>query len=162
MIGLSPQCYIPSFMTIGLPVWEKKIFEGFLPYMGMAANLVMWPGPCEQTFVPRQTTDYRQQTMTTEASHTISSPVSQRLSWANKQGRRTDTNVDKNFYFCDLDLWSAVITTDQHPSSCNRLVLCCIYYKIRTGLVNAVVKDQCKFTWYILHCQEIRRNENCQ
>ena len=24
----------------------------FLPYMGMAAILVMWPGPFEQTFVP--------------------------------------------------------------------------------------------------------------
>ena len=40
MIGCSPQCYIPSFMTIGLLVREK-IFEGLLPYMGMAAILVM-------------------------------------------------------------------------------------------------------------------------
>ena len=30
-------------MEIGPPVPEKKIFEGFLPYMGMAAILVMWP-----------------------------------------------------------------------------------------------------------------------
>ena len=37
MIGSSPQCYIPSFMTIGLLVLE--IYEGFLPYMGMAAIL---------------------------------------------------------------------------------------------------------------------------
>ena len=44
MIGSSPQCYILSFMTIGLLVREK-IFEGFLPYMGMAAILVMWLGP---------------------------------------------------------------------------------------------------------------------
>ena len=87
-------------MTIGLLV--QKISEGFLPYMGMAAILVMWLGPREQTFVPPipwmlhmkfyfnwpsgfrvedvwkcwQMTDYRWQTMTTEASHTISSPVS--------------------------------------------------------------------------------------
>ena len=40
-----PRCYIPSFMEIGLQVLEK-IFEGFLPYMGMAAILVMWPGSC--------------------------------------------------------------------------------------------------------------------
>ena len=33
-------------------VLEKKIFEGLLPYMGMVAILVMWPTPCEQTFVP--------------------------------------------------------------------------------------------------------------
>ena len=41
MIGWSPRCYIPSFVKIGPPVLEKKIFEGFLPYMGLAAILVM-------------------------------------------------------------------------------------------------------------------------
>ena len=41
MMGLSPRCYIPSFMEIGLRVPEKKIFEGFLPYMGGVAILVM-------------------------------------------------------------------------------------------------------------------------
>ena len=30
-----------KFMEIGLPVLEKKSFKGFLPYMGMAAILVM-------------------------------------------------------------------------------------------------------------------------
>ena len=30
-----------KFREIGLPVPEKKIFGGFLPYMGMAAILVM-------------------------------------------------------------------------------------------------------------------------
>ena len=30
-----------SFVEIGPLVLEKKIFEGFLPYMGMAAILVM-------------------------------------------------------------------------------------------------------------------------
>ena len=30
-----------KFLEIGLPVPEKKIFEGFLPYMGMVAILVM-------------------------------------------------------------------------------------------------------------------------
>ena len=35
---------MPSFVEIGPLVLEKKIFEGFLPYMGMAAILVMWPG----------------------------------------------------------------------------------------------------------------------
>ena len=31
---------------------EKKIFEGFLPYMGKAGILVMWPGPHTQTTFP--------------------------------------------------------------------------------------------------------------
>ena len=33
MISRSPQYYIPSFVEIGSLVPEKKIFEGFLPYM---------------------------------------------------------------------------------------------------------------------------------
>ena len=32
MMGWSPRHYIPSFMEIGLPVPEKKIFEGFTIY----------------------------------------------------------------------------------------------------------------------------------
>ena len=39
MMGWSPQCYIPSFVEIGLPVPEKKIFEGFLPYMVNGGHL---------------------------------------------------------------------------------------------------------------------------
>ena len=30
----------------------EEDFKRFLPYMGMAAIFVMWPGPFEQTFVP--------------------------------------------------------------------------------------------------------------
>ena len=32
--------------------WLRRRFFQVLPYMGMAAILVMWPGPFEQTFVP--------------------------------------------------------------------------------------------------------------
>ena len=51
MIGWRPQCYIPSFVEIGPPVPEKKIFEGFLPYMGVAAILVIGPASCHQIFI---------------------------------------------------------------------------------------------------------------
>ena len=51
MMGRSPQCYIPSVVKIGPPVLEKKIFEGFLPYIGMAAFLVMGPASCHQIFI---------------------------------------------------------------------------------------------------------------
>ena len=51
MMGRSPRCYIPSFVKIGPPVLEKKIFEGFLPYMCMAAILVMSPASCHQVFI---------------------------------------------------------------------------------------------------------------
>ena len=35
---------MPSFVEIGPPVQDKKIFEGFLLYLGMAAILFMLPG----------------------------------------------------------------------------------------------------------------------
>ena len=38
-------------MEISLPVPEKKIFEGFLPYVGMVAILVMGPASCQQAFI---------------------------------------------------------------------------------------------------------------
>ena len=39
------QCYIPSPKVNGPLVPEKKSFKGLLPYMGLAAILVMWPRP---------------------------------------------------------------------------------------------------------------------
>ena len=51
MMGWNPRCYIPSFVETGLPVPEKKIFKGFLPYMGMAAILVMLPASYYQIFI---------------------------------------------------------------------------------------------------------------
>ena len=50
-MGLSPQCYIPSFVEVCPPVPEKKICEGFLPYMVVAAILVMRPASCHQIFI---------------------------------------------------------------------------------------------------------------
>ena len=38
MMGLSPQCYIPSFVEIGLPVPEKKIVEGFFTIYGRGGH----------------------------------------------------------------------------------------------------------------------------
>ena len=39
MVGWSPQCYIPSLVEIGLPVPEKKVFQGFLRYKGRGGHL---------------------------------------------------------------------------------------------------------------------------
>ena len=104
-MGPSHQCFTPSHKIIGSLVLANKIFKGFLPYMGMAAILVMWPKPCEQTFIPpsywgsiwnlaligqtvlekkifenggRRTDDDRQTTdgRTTDHGYTISSPMS--------------------------------------------------------------------------------------
>ena len=43
---------MPSFVEIGQPFPEKKIFDGVLPYKGIAANLVMCPGLFIYTLVP--------------------------------------------------------------------------------------------------------------
>ena len=43
LLGLSPQCNIPSPKVIGSLVPKKKIFKGFSPDMSVAATLVMWP-----------------------------------------------------------------------------------------------------------------------
>ena len=51
MMGPRPQCYIPSHKVIG-PLVLEKVFEGFLPFMGVVAILVMWLRPREQTFIP--------------------------------------------------------------------------------------------------------------
>ena len=39
MMDWRPRCYIPSFMKIGLPVLEQKIFEGFLTIYGRGGHL---------------------------------------------------------------------------------------------------------------------------
>ena len=46
MMGWSPQCYTQSFMEIGPPVPD-----GFLPYRGVAAILVMLTASCHQIFI---------------------------------------------------------------------------------------------------------------
>ena len=42
--------YIPSSVEVGPPVPEN-IFEGFLPYISVAATLVMRPASCHQNFI---------------------------------------------------------------------------------------------------------------
>ena len=41
IMGRNPRCYIPCFVEIDLQVPMKKIFEVFLPYMGIVAILVI-------------------------------------------------------------------------------------------------------------------------
>ena len=50
MMGWSLECYIhvPSFVEIGLPVPEKKIFEGFYH---IRVILVICPASCHQIFI---------------------------------------------------------------------------------------------------------------
>ena len=49
MMEWSPKCYIQSFVVIG-PRVREKIFEGFLPFIGVAAIFVMCPASSHQIF----------------------------------------------------------------------------------------------------------------
>ena len=51
MMSWSLQCYIQSFVEIGLPVPEKKIFEVIFSYMGVAVILVMQPSSYHPIFI---------------------------------------------------------------------------------------------------------------
>ena len=54
MMGPSPQYYISSHKVIE-PLLLKKLYFGVLPYIAMAATLVMWPGLCKHNFVSSPT-----------------------------------------------------------------------------------------------------------
>ena len=43
--------FIQNLVQIGTVVPENKIFKGVLPYVGMAAILVMGPSSCHQIFI---------------------------------------------------------------------------------------------------------------
>ena len=108
-MGPNPQCYIPSHKVIGPLVLEKKIFEGFLPYMGMAAILVMWPRPRKQTLIPPSHWDSTWNLAsigqavlekkifenggwqtTTDHGYTISSLMSLKAQWVKKPHHNTE------------------------------------------------------------------------
>ena len=52
MISLNLWCFITSFIKIGLLISGRKIFKGYIPYMHMAAILVMWQSSCELISFP--------------------------------------------------------------------------------------------------------------
>ena len=129
-MGWGPQCYIPSFVKIGLPVLEKKIFEGFLPYMGVAAILVMWlrcprtnfrsPLPKEaphkiwlwlaKRFQRRRslkllTTDGRRRTTTTDDGRTPDHgyPISSPMSLRLRWAKKTSNRTGNSYYSSQLN-----------------------------------------------------------
>ena len=65
----------------------EEDFLRFLPYMGMAAILVMWPGPFEQTFVPPS------QGGSIWNLASIGPVVSERKMFENVDNRQTHTHI---------------------------------------------------------------------
>ena len=117
MMGRSPRCYIPSFVKIGSPVLEKKIFEGFLLHGGHLGHVTWtiyinfrspfprrlhikfgfdWPSgfrgedvwKCEGTDGRRRRTDGRR-----IHGYPISSPVSLQLRWAKNMSRNLHMKI---------------------------------------------------------------------
>ena len=102
------------------PFGSGEDFLMFLPYMGMAAILVMWPGPFEQTFVPPSHGDpiwnlasigpvvfekmFKECGRQTDGqpygrrrpTYPISSPMSLRLRWAKNAGVAIETRLHGN------------------------------------------------------------------
>ena len=73
MMGLSPRCYIPSFVEIGPSVLEKKIFIGFFIYgrgghLGHVTQIPQfWRGRCLKMFENDVGRRGRRRTTTTDA-----------------------------------------------------------------------------------------------
>ena len=104
----------------------EEDFLRFLPYMGMAAILVMWPEPFEQLFVPPIPGGYIWNLVT------IGLVVSEEKSFEIVDGRRRTTDDD------DDD--GRRTTTDDGA---------CLYYKLPRSLRLRWAKKRCLF---YLHC----------
>ena len=97
MMGWSPWCYIPSFVKIGSPVLEKKIFEGFLPYMGLAAILVMWPASCHQIFISLYLKACIQNTGRVHIGTVVSEKIQFEFLYLHDLGPRSSNDLDLQY-----------------------------------------------------------------
>ena len=95
MMGWSFRYYIPSFVEIGLPVPEKKIFEGFLPYMGMAAILVMGPASCHQIFISLYLKAYIKNLV--QISTVVSEKIQFEFLYVHNLGPRSRNDIDLQY-----------------------------------------------------------------
>ena len=84
--------------TRSLALWLKKIFEGFLPYMGMAAILVVWLRPNEQTFVPHPT----------EGPYEIWLRLAQRF-WRRRSLKMVDGRWTDEFLTCHENHYTCIL-----------------------------------------------------
>ena len=95
MMGWSPRCYIPTFMEIGLPVPVKKIFKGFLPYMGMAATLVMSPASCHQIFISLNLKAFKQSLV--QINTVVSEKIRFEFLYVHDLGPRSRNDLDLQY-----------------------------------------------------------------
>ena len=94
MMGWSPRCYILSFLEIGLPALEK-ISKGFLPYMGMAAILVMWPASCHQIFISLYLKAFIQSLV--QIGTVVSEKIQFKFLYVHHLGQRSKNSLDLQY-----------------------------------------------------------------
>ena len=94
MMGWSPQCYIPSFVEIAPPVPEK-IFEDFLPYMGVVAILVMCPTSCHQIFISLYLKAFIQNLI--QIGTVVSEKIQFEFLYVHNLGRRSRNDLDLQY-----------------------------------------------------------------
>ena len=93
MMGRGPRSYIPSLMEIGLPVLEKNI--RFLPYMGMAAILVMLPASRYQIFISLYLKAFIQ--ILTQNGTVVSEKIWFEFLYVNDLGPRSKNDLDLQY-----------------------------------------------------------------
>ena len=95
MMGRSPQCYIPNFEEIGPSVPEKKNFDGFLPYIGVAAILVMRPASCHQIFISLYLKAFIQSLV--QISTVVSEKIQFEFLYVHDLGPRSSNDLDIHY-----------------------------------------------------------------
>ena len=91
----SLQCNITSFVDIGPLVREKKPFDRFLPYRGVAAILVMRPASCHQIFISLYLKVFIQRLV--QISTVVSEKIQFKFLYVHNLGTRSSNDLDLQY-----------------------------------------------------------------
>ena len=89
-------------MEISLPVPEKKIFERFIPYMGMAAILVMLPASCHQILISLYLKAFIQNLV--KNGREVSEKIQFEFFYVHDQGPRSRNDLDLQYSHTFINL----------------------------------------------------------
>ena len=93
MMGWSAKCYIATFLEISLPVPEK-IFEGFLPHIGIVAILVLLAS-CHQIFISLYLKAFIQNLV--QIGTVVSKKIQFKVLYVNNLGSRSRNDRDLRY-----------------------------------------------------------------
>ena len=104
-------------MEIGLPVREKKISEGFLPYMGMAAILVIGPASCHQIFISLYLEAFIQNLV--QISKVLSEKIRIEFLYVHDLGPRSSNDFDLQYSHTFIYLIRCLLLFNFQVTGCN-------------------------------------------